>query len=108
MQLPEGFTAKAVATEPMIRQPLSISFDEKGRMWVLQYLQYPNPAGLKPVKQDQYLRTIWDRVANTVKSSLLMVTKFLYKEDSLFRSLRTCWFLPCRCSVRRNSLVNRM
>lgn len=62
MQLPEGFTAKAVATEPMIRQPLSISFDEKGRMWVLQYLQYPNPAGLKPVKQDQYLRTVWDRV----------------------------------------------
>lgn len=62
MQLPPGFTVKAVATEPMIRQPLSVSFDEKGRMWVLQYLQYPNPAGLKPVKQDQYLRTVWDRV----------------------------------------------
>jgi putative membrane-bound dehydrogenase-like protein len=62
MQLPPGFTAKLVACEPMIRQPLSISFDEKGRMWVLQYLQYPNPAGLKAVKQDQYLRTVWDRV----------------------------------------------
>ena len=46
MQLPPGFSAKLVACEPMIRQPLSISFDEKGRMWVLQYLQYPNPAGL--------------------------------------------------------------
>ena len=46
----------------MIRQPVSISFDERGRMWVLQYLQYPNSAGLKPVKQDQYLRTIWDSV----------------------------------------------
>ncbi|OWK43782.1 PVC-type heme-binding CxxCH protein [Fimbriiglobus ruber] len=62
MKLPDGFTARAVATEPMIRQPLSISFDERGRMWVLQYLQYPNPAGLKPVKQDQYLRTVWDRI----------------------------------------------
>ena len=62
MQLPAGFSAKLVACEPMIRQPLSISFDEKGRMWVLQYLQYPNPACLKPVKQDQYLRTVWDRV----------------------------------------------
>src|SRR5438105_15085633 len=62
MQLPEGFSAKLVACEPMIRQPISISFDERGRMWVLQYLQYPNPAGLKPVKQDQYLRTIWDRI----------------------------------------------
>ncbi|HVK08779.1 MAG TPA: hypothetical protein VM597_08395, partial [Gemmataceae bacterium] len=34
MQLPPGFTAKAVATEPLIRQPLSVSFDERGRMWV--------------------------------------------------------------------------
>ena len=62
MQVPEGFKVKLVACEPMIRQPLSIDFDERGRMWVLQYLQYPNPAGLKPIKQDQYLRTIWDRV----------------------------------------------
>ena len=62
MTLPPGFTVRAVATEPMIRQPLSMSFDERGRLWVLQYLQYPNPAGLKALKQDQYLRTIWDRV----------------------------------------------
>jgi putative membrane-bound dehydrogenase-like protein len=62
MQLPPGFTVRVVAHEPMIRQPVSISFDDRGRMWVLQYLQYPNPAGLKPVKQDQYLRTVWDKV----------------------------------------------
>jgi putative membrane-bound dehydrogenase-like protein len=62
MQVPPGFQVKIAACEPMIRQPLSVEFDERGRMWVLQYLQYPNPAGLKPVKQDQYLRTIWDRV----------------------------------------------
>ena len=62
MTLPEGFSVRAVATEPMIRQPLSMSFDNRGRLWVLQYLQYPNPAGLKPVKQDQYLRTEWDKV----------------------------------------------
>jgi putative membrane-bound dehydrogenase-like protein len=62
MKLPPGFTVRPVAAEPMIRQPVSISFDDRGRMWVLQYLQYPNYAGLKPVKQDQYLRTIWDRV----------------------------------------------
>ena len=62
MKLPDGFSVRCVASEPMIRQPVSMSFDERGRLWVLQYLQYPNPAGLKPVKQDQYLRTIWDRV----------------------------------------------
>ena len=62
MKLADGFGVRAVAAEPMIRQPLSMSFDARGRLWVLQYLQYPNPAGLKAVKQDQYLRTVWDRV----------------------------------------------
>ncbi len=62
MQTPDGFSVRLIAAEPEVRQPLSISFDAKGRLWVLQYLQYPNPAGLKPIKQDQYLRTIWDRV----------------------------------------------
>ncbi|MEO2088634.1 MAG: PVC-type heme-binding CxxCH protein, partial [Gemmataceae bacterium] len=62
MKLPDGFSVRCVASEPMIRQPLSISFDSRGRLWVLQYLQYPNPAGLKPVKQDQYLRTQWDKI----------------------------------------------
>jgi putative membrane-bound dehydrogenase-like protein len=61
MKLPEGFSARCVASEPMIRQPTSISFDNRGRLWVLQYLQYPNYAGIKAVKQDQYLRTIWDK-----------------------------------------------
>lgn len=61
MELPEGFSVFPVATEPEIRQPLAMQFDERGRMWVLQYIQYPTPAGLKPVTQDQYLRTVWDK-----------------------------------------------
>jgi putative membrane-bound dehydrogenase-like protein len=59
---PTGFEVKLVAAEPMVRQPVSISFDDQGRIWVVQYLQYPNPAGLKPVKVDQFLRTTYDRV----------------------------------------------
>jgi putative membrane-bound dehydrogenase-like protein len=62
MQVPDGFQVKLVASEPMIRQPVTMSFDDRGRLWVLQYLQYPNPAGLKPIKVDQYLRTVYDRV----------------------------------------------
>lgn len=61
-KLPEGFSVRAVATEPMVRQPVSVSFDSRGRMWVMQYLQYPHYAGIKPVKQDQYLRTVFDKV----------------------------------------------
>jgi putative membrane-bound dehydrogenase-like protein len=62
MKVPDGFEVRLVASEPTIRQPLSISFDERGRIWVIQYLQYPNPAGLRPVKVDEYLRTTYDRV----------------------------------------------
>jgi putative membrane-bound dehydrogenase-like protein len=61
MVLPQGFHAEVYASEPMIRQPVTASFDERGRMWVIEYLQYPNPAGLKPVTVDQYLRTEYDR-----------------------------------------------
>lgn len=62
MTVADGFTVTTVASEPQIRQPLSMSFDDRGRLWVLQYVQYPNPAGLKALKQDQYLRTIWDKL----------------------------------------------
>ncbi len=62
MRVAEGFEVKLVASEPNIRQPVTMSFDARGRMWVVQYLQYPNPAGLKALSVDQYLRTKYDRV----------------------------------------------
>jgi putative membrane-bound dehydrogenase-like protein len=62
MKVADGLEVKLVASEPEVRQPLTMSFDDKGRMWVIQYLQYPTPAGLKAVKVDQYLRTVYDRV----------------------------------------------
>jgi putative membrane-bound dehydrogenase-like protein len=62
MVVPAGFHVEVFASEPMIRQPLSVSFDARGRAWVIEYLQYPVPAGLKPVTVDQYLRTEYDRV----------------------------------------------
>src|SRR5205823_9721642 len=58
----DGFAAKLVAAEPTVRQPVAIEFDERGRLWVIQYLQYPNPAGLKRVAVDRYSRTVYDRI----------------------------------------------
>jgi putative heme-binding domain-containing protein len=51
-----------VASEPDVRQPVFLNFDERGRMWVVQYLQYPFPAGLKVVRYDEHLRAIFDKV----------------------------------------------
>ncbi|QDT95950.1 PVC-type heme-binding CxxCH protein [Gimesia aquarii] len=62
MTVAEGFEVKLVASEPLVRQPVAIDFDDRGRIWVMQYLQYPNPAGLKRVKVDQHTRSKYDRV----------------------------------------------
>ncbi len=62
MKPAEGFEVTLVASEPAVRQPVTMSFDERGRLWVLQYLQYPTPAGLKAVDVDRYLRTVYDRL----------------------------------------------
>jgi putative membrane-bound dehydrogenase-like protein len=62
MTVADGFQVRLVASEPMVRQPVAIEFDDRARLWVIQYLQYPNPAGLKRIKVDRYSRTVYDRV----------------------------------------------
>ena len=62
MTVPEGLEVQLVAAEPLVRQPVAIEFDDAGRLWVIQYLQYPNPAGLKRTKVDRYSRTQYDKV----------------------------------------------
>ena len=58
----EGFEIELVASEPVIGQPLHLSWDSKGRMWVTQYLQYQFPAGLKIIEYDNHLRAQFDKV----------------------------------------------
>ena len=57
-----GLEVELALSEPHIGQPLSIKFDARGRMWVMQYLQYPNPAGLKMVSRDKFLRSVYDKM----------------------------------------------
>ena len=51
-----------MASEPVVEQPLYVSWDSKGRMWVTQYRQYQFPAGLKIISYDQHLRAKFDKV----------------------------------------------
>jgi putative membrane-bound dehydrogenase-like protein len=62
MRVAEGLEVTLVAHEPAIRQPISMAFDARARLWVVQYLQFPEPAGLKVVSADEYMRTVYDRV----------------------------------------------
>jgi putative membrane-bound dehydrogenase-like protein len=60
-KVPDDLEIETVLSEPEVRQPLQVSFDERGRMWVVQYLQYPFPAGLKVIKYDEHLRAVFDK-----------------------------------------------
>src|SRR5262245_50521438 len=62
MKLADGLRVKLVASEPEVRDPILVKCDDRGRLWTIQYLQYPNPAGLKRVKVDRWSRTVYDRV----------------------------------------------
>ncbi len=41
MKVPEGFTVELVASEPDLVNPVAMTFDEKGRIWVTESLEYP-------------------------------------------------------------------
>jgi putative membrane-bound dehydrogenase-like protein len=61
-KVPTDLAVDLVLAEPEVRQPLFVTFDERGRLWVMQYLQYPMPAGLKVLGKDGVWRAVYDRV----------------------------------------------
>lgn len=41
MTVPEGFTVELVAAEPDVVNPVAMTFDERGRIWVTESFEYP-------------------------------------------------------------------
>src|SRR5262245_42549368 len=60
--VPDDLEIEQVLAEPIVRKPVHLSFDERGRLWVVQYLQYPAPAGLTVVSHDRWWRAVYDKV----------------------------------------------
>ncbi len=44
MTLPEGFSVQVIAAEPEVQQPVAMTIDEKGRIWVVEAYEYPQRA----------------------------------------------------------------
>jgi putative membrane-bound dehydrogenase-like protein len=42
IQVPAGFSLELFAAEPDIVKPISFTFDERGRLWVIESVNYPN------------------------------------------------------------------
>ncbi len=82
MTVADGFSVELFAAEPDVRQPVSMTFDARGRLWVVQYLQYPHPAGLKAVKVDRYLRTVYDKLPDPPPKGPRGVDRITILEDT--------------------------
>ncbi len=50
LHVPPGFEVQLVAAEPEIQKPLNLAFDDRGRLWVTDTVEYPYPAkeGTRP------------------------------------------------------------
>jgi putative heme-binding domain-containing protein len=50
LHAPAGFEIQLVASEPDIHKPLNLAFDDRGRLWVTDTVEYPYPAaeGTRP------------------------------------------------------------
>src|SRR3954469_5095961 len=42
-KLPPGFEAQLVAADPDIQKPMNLAFDDQGRLWVTDTIEYPWP-----------------------------------------------------------------
>ncbi len=81
LRIREGLAVDLIAHEPTIKQPLYLSFDERGRIWVVQYRQYPFPAGLKVVAYDKYIRAKFDKVPPPPPDHFKGVDRITIHED---------------------------
>jgi putative membrane-bound dehydrogenase-like protein len=58
----DGLEVDCVLHEPLVRQPVFLNFDERGRLWVVQLIQYPYPAGIKVMDLDHQFHATYDQV----------------------------------------------
>ncbi len=60
LKVAEDLELDLLLQEPTVANPLYLNFDERGRLWVVQYRQYPWPAGLKLISRDNVWRNVYD------------------------------------------------
>ncbi|MFQ5731664.1 MAG: PVC-type heme-binding CxxCH protein [Planctomycetaceae bacterium] len=80
--VPDDLVIEQVLAEPIVRQPVFMNFDERGRLWVAQYLQYPYPAGLKMVSKDKHWRAVYDKVPPPPPNHFRGADKITIHEDT--------------------------
>ena len=79
---PGDIKVELVLSEPEVTQPLFMDFDHRGRLWVVQYNQYPYPQGLKVTSMDQHIRATFDKVPPPPGKGTKGADKITFFEDT--------------------------
>lgn len=79
---PDDLTMELVLSEPQVTQPLIMNFDHRGRLWVVQYQQYPYPKGLKVMSIDEHLRIRFDKMPDAPPTGVKGADKITVYEDT--------------------------
>ncbi|REK22572.1 MAG: dehydrogenase [Planctomycetota bacterium] len=80
--VPDDLEVVQVLSEPEVRQPLYMNWDERGRLWVMNYIQYPYPAGLTMVSKDEYWRAVYDRLPEAPPNHFPGADRITIHEDT--------------------------
>ena len=60
MQVPVGFELQLFAAEPMVVNPIYMNWDERGRLWVIETVDYPNEVLETPEGGDDRIKILED------------------------------------------------
>ena len=78
----EDITVELVLSEPDIVQPVELNFDHRGRLWVVQYSQYPYPDGVKVTGIDHHIRMQFDKKPLPPPAGVRGADKISFFEDT--------------------------
>jgi putative membrane-bound dehydrogenase-like protein len=81
-KVPRDLALDLVLSEPRVTQPVFITFDPQGRLWVVQYNQYPYPEGLKVTSMDHHTRAKFDKEPLPPPSNAKGADKITMFEDT--------------------------
>src|SRR5258706_4207845 len=79
---PDDLTLDLVLSEPTITQPVYLNFDQRGRLWVVQYNQYPYRKGLRLMSMDQHISAAFDKTPQPPPDGTKGADKISFFEDT--------------------------
>ncbi len=98
--LPDGFVAELFAAEPDIAKPINMAFDERGRLWISNTVEYPYPApedrpGRDSIKvlEDHDGDGRADRITTFADGLNVPIGLYPYLDGVICYSIPYIWFL---------------